>query len=170
MNNNEISIRLSLIREGDKTAFEELYNNLKTPVYTIIHRVTWDTPMSEDILQEVFFKLWSAPPAPSIENPRAYIFRMARNSAIDSTRKQKLNLSLDDIEVAVPDTAEELSLKMDISGALKTLPDEECQIVTLHLTGELKFREISEIMKIPLGTVLWRYQKAIGKLRKALGG
>lgn len=170
MKNSEIAIKLNSIRIGDKTAFEELYNNLKTPVYTIIHRVTWDSTMSEDILQEVFLKLWSAPPAPSVENPRAYIFRMARNSAIDSARKRKLSLSLDEIEDSLPAPSLDLTLRMDIESALKTLPGEECQIVTLHVIGEMKFREISEIMKIPLGTALWKYQKAIGKLRKQLGG
>jgi RNA polymerase sigma-70 factor (ECF subfamily) len=59
---------------------------------------------------------------------------------------------------------------MDIDDALKTLPAQECQIVTLHIIGELKFREISEVMKIPLGTVYGRYKKAIGNLKKIFSG
>ena len=65
---------------------------------------------------------------------------------------------------------DDLSQKMDIEKAMKSLPAQENQIVSLHIIGELKFREISEIMNIPLGTVIWKYQKAISKLQKILGG
>lgn len=53
---------------------------------------------------------------------------------------------------------------------MKTLPLQECQIVSLHINGELKFREIADMMGIPLGTVLWKYQKALGRLRSILSG
>jgi len=54
--------------------------------------------------------------------------------------------------------------------AMKTLPLQECQIVSLRINGELKFREIADMMEIPLGTVLWKYQRAIGRLRSILSG
>jgi len=77
---------------------------------------------------------------------------------------------LDDIENTVYLQAEDVTLKLDVENAMKTLPLNECQIVTLHINGELKFREISEIMSISLGTVLWKYQKAIGKLHSIISG
>ena len=58
MNNNEIKRKLDAIRGGDNVAFEELYNDLKTPIYTIIYRITWDKSTSEDVMQEVFLKLY----------------------------------------------------------------------------------------------------------------
>jgi RNA polymerase sigma-70 factor (ECF subfamily) len=170
MNNAEVKQKFQSIKSGDKDAFEELYKGLKTPIYTIVFRITWDKSVSEDILQEVFVKLFLSPPEPSVKNPRAYIFQMARNLAIDSTRKHAQNISLDEVEEIAHQPLDDLPLRMDINDALKTLSAQECQIVTLHIIGEVKFREISEIMKIPMGTVLWKYQQAIGKLQKILGG
>ena len=170
MNSNEIKRKLDAIRSGDNVAFEELYNDLKTPIYTIIYRITWDKLTSEDVMQEVFIKLYQSPPEPRIKNLRAYIFQMARNLAIDSTRKQKPDISLDEIADTVHLPLGDYSLRMDIEDALKTLPAQECQIVTLHIIGELKFREISEIVKIPLGTVYERYKKAISNLKKIISG
>ena len=72
MNNAELACRFNSIRCGDKTAFEEIYNDMKTPVYTIIFRITRDESLSEDILQEVFVKLFVSPLLPSVKNPRAY--------------------------------------------------------------------------------------------------
>jgi len=170
VNNDELRISIQAIRGGDKSAFEELYKDMQTPIYTIIYRITWDKTMSEDILQDVFVKLFLSPPEPSVKNPRAYIFRIARNLAIDGMRKQTQHLSLDEIEDTVSQPMEDIALRTDIDDALKKLPPQECQIVTMHVIGGLKFREISEVMKIPLGTAVWKYQKAIGKLQKLITG
>jgi len=168
--NEVLKQHLAEIRNGDKYAFETLYSGLKTPVFTIISRVTWDRAVSEEILQDVFVKLFMSPPDPSIKNPRAYIFRMARNLAIDNMKNRKQTISIDEIHDPAHDPLNNVSTRMDINDALKSLPSLECQIVTLHIIGGLKFREIAEVMDAPLGTVLWRYQKAIGKLRTILGG
>lgn len=176
MKNDELIIKLDAIRSGDTMAFEELYDDLKTPIYTIVYRIIWDKTASEDIMQEVFVKLYLSPPKPSIKNPRAYIFQMARNLAIDNTRKHRQHISLDEMDNTThqPSIAHQLSdnfhNKIDIENALKAIPAQECQIVTLHIIGELKFREIAEVMQIPLGTVLWKYQKALGKLKRIISG
>lgn len=170
MNNDDLAQKFIAIRNGDKAAFEELYKDMQTPLFTIIYRITWNKTMSEDILQEAFLKLFLSPLEPSISNPRAYIFRIARNLAIDSMRKQPQAVSLDEIADTVTQPSDDLSLRMDVDDALKSLPAQECEIVTLHVIGELKFREISELLQTPLGTVLWKYQKAIGKLQKMIAG
>ena len=170
MNNEQLTHALNAIRGGDKAAFEALYKDMRTPVYTVLFRITWDKPTAEDLLQEVFIKLYCSPPKLSIKNPRAYIFRMARNLAIDNARKSTKHTSLDDAENAAHQPLDDIPLRTDIENALRALPMLDCQIVTLHITGGLKFREISDMTELPLGTVLWRYQKAIGKLQKTIGG
>ncbi|MGI6168731.1 MAG: RNA polymerase sigma factor [Christensenellales bacterium] len=170
MDNEELRSRFTALREGDKIAFEEIYNDLKTPMYTIVLRITQDKGLSEDILQEVFIKLYQSPPQPSIRNPRAYLFQMARNLAIDSLRRKPKFASLESLDNLIYLPWEDHSIKMDIDQALKTLPLQESQIVSLHVNGALKFREIAGMMDIPLGTVLWKYQKAVGRLRLILSG
>ena len=166
---NEINNLLTAVRRGDRTAYETLYESLKTPLFTIILRITHDMSLSEDILQEVFLKLYLSPPEPS-KNPRAYICRMARNLAIDSVRKRKPTVDLDEVEDFLHHPADDISLRIDLENALMKLPDRERQIVTLHINGELKFREVAEIMELPLGTVLWAYKKAIKQLQNILRG
>jgi len=170
VNNAELACKFNSIRDGDKTAFEELYNDMKTPVYTVIFRITRDEALSEDILQEVFVKLFVSPLEPSVKNLRAYIFQMAHNLALAGLKGQARHIPLDEISNAAYQPLDDVSLRLDVDDALKTLPMQECQIVTLHIIGELKFREIAEILQIPLGTALWKYQKAIGKLQKYISG
>ena len=173
MNNEELKLNMQAIRGGDRDAFEELFRGMQTPIFTVIFRITWDKPTSEEILQEVFVRLFLTPLEPSIKNPRAYIFQMARNLAIDGLRrKQTKHVSIYEYEAedAVSQPMDDIAMRMDIDEALKKLPPQECQIVTLHIVGELKFREISEVLQVPLGTVLWKYQKAISKLQKMITG
>lgn len=170
LNNEELRIKLNALQSGDKIAFEEIYNNLKTPIYTIILRITQNKSLSEDILQEVFVKLYQSPPKPSIKNPRAYIFQMARNLAIDNVRKLPQFTDWENMENIVNLPTDDILHKLDIEHAMKTLPLQECQIVSLHINGGLKFREIADMMEIPLGTVLWKYQKSLGQLRTILSG
>jgi RNA polymerase sigma factor (sigma-70 family) len=170
VNNEELCVKLIALRNGDKIAFEEIYKHLKTPMYTIILRIIQDKALSEDILQEVFIKLYQSPPTPPIKNPRAYIFQIARNLAIDNVRKRPQFADLESIENIVYLPTDDFSQKTDINYAMKTLPLQECQIVSLHINGELKFREIADMMDIPLGTVLWKYQKSIKRLRTIISG
>ncbi len=170
MNNEELGAQLSALRNRDMTAFEKIYAELKTPVYTIIMRIIGDDGLAEDILQEVFIKLYHSPPAADVRNPRAYIFKMARNFAIDGARKHRLDASLDELEDTVQEPERDFALRLDVEAAMRQLPSIERQIVTLHVNGGLKFREIADIVEEPLGTVLWRYQTAVSKLRKYLSG
>ena len=168
MTAEELRARLAALRAGDKAAFEEIYESLKTPIFTVILRIVRDRPAAEEVLQEVFFKLWQQPPGPEIGNPRAYIFRAAHNLALDHLRMRPQSVGLDGTDAYAQ--TEDISLKMDIERALAALPPQECRIVSLHVSGGLKFREIAGMTGLPLGTVLWKYQRAIKRLRVILSG
>ena len=170
MNKVELQKAFEATCSGDLIAFEEIYNDLKTPMFTIILRIVRDRSYAEDILQDVFLKLYQSPPKSPIKNPRAYIFQMARNLAIDNVRKQPQYADLEEAD-NIPDIQiNDLTVKLDIELAMKSLPLQECEIVSLHVNGDLKFREIANMLDIPLGTALWKYRKAIERLRNLLSG
>ncbi|MDR1914416.1 MAG: RNA polymerase sigma factor [Clostridiales bacterium] len=169
MTNNELRTRIQAVSAGDRTAFEEIYKELNKPMYTIILRITQEQSLSEDILQEIFVKLFQSPPI-TANNPRAYLFQMARNLAIDGIRKRPQFANVDDFENLVYSPDIDISEKLAVEEALKTLPLIECQIVSLHINGSLTIKEISKILDMPIGTTLWRYHKAIKQLRLHLTG
>ena len=63
---------------------------------------------------------------------------------------------------------EDVAGRLDVERALSALSAEENQIVTLRVNAGLKFREIAAMLDLPLGTALWKYRRAIGKLRDIL--
>lgn len=170
MDDRTLAQLLERIGQGDRAAFERLYTGMKTPLYTVLLRVTRDAGLAEDLLQELFVKLFRAPPVPPPRKPRAYLFQMARHLALDGMEKQPRHADIDDY-AQLPDPSQtDGAARLDLERAFRSLSQEERLLVSLHLNGGLKFREIAAILDRPLGTVLWRYRQAIGKLRVLLDG
>lgn len=166
MNDAELSALLAAVQQGDLEAFEEIYTGLHLPLFTVLRRIVRDASLAEDLLQELFLRVYQAPPVTAAK-PRAYLFQMARNLAIDALRRREMDSSLTEVEIPChPDQDSHL----DLECALASLSTLERQLVTLHLNGGLKFRELAKILNLPLGTALWRYQQALGRLRVLLNG
>lgn len=167
MTDNELRERLLRLKKGDKNALSEIYDGLSTAIFTVALRITHDRALAEDAVQELFVKLIKNPPDDTLRKPRAYIFKAARNAALDMLRK---NPAHDDIEEHTDIPAPRNADYSDVTEALHSLPEQQRSIVVMHINAGLKFREIAEITDIPLGTVLWRYKKAIAAMREALDG
>lgn len=168
MTDNELKLKLEKVAQGDEKAFEEIYGDMKTPIMTVIFRIVQNKETAEDLLQEVFIKLYLSPPK-DVAKPRAYIFKTAGNLALDALRAAKQTVSLDDCEELMYTNGEsDPSEKLDIEQALGKLDEKKRQIVTLHINAGFKFREIAEILDIPLGTAIWRYNDAVKQLRSLL--
>lgn len=170
MDDTQLRAQFVLLQQGDKEALETLYRELSAPLFTIILRITQDRGLAEDVLQEVFLKLFRMPPDPSLAKPRAYLFQMAHNLALDSIKRQPQWTDLDGCAHLLQSGPEDCISRIDLEQALAALPLAEREIATLHLNGDLKFREIAAVLDLPLGTVLWKYQRALGKLRILLDG
>lgn len=158
------------LRSGDHTAFTEIYQSLKQPVYTICRRIVQIQETAEDLTQDVFLKLYQFPPDPSVKNVRAYVFQIARNAAIDALRKQH-DVPLE--EYVLPGSTKELDnleVSMDIEAAMTSLSEKDREILALHLNADLTFREIGQIMELSLPAVYRQYQKAIKTLQERLNG
>ena len=168
MNNEQLRILFTKIRNKDKEAFTTMYNELKIPVFTVVYRIVNQKETAQDITQEVFVRLFVSVPDPFVKNIRAWIFTLARNLAIDSTRKAQTT-SIDDTTIS-SDDEENILLRLSIDDAMQKLSLIERETVTLHLNAGLKFREIAPIVNLSLSATYRTYKKALKKLRTLLSG
>ena len=166
MNLNEY---FSAVRNGDKEAFAQIYDELEKPVFTIVSRIVQSKEIAEDVTQDIFVKLFVSPPDSSGKNPRAWIFQMTRNLAINALKK-KQGMDVDDLELVADDQISSVIMRMDIESAISTLPRIEREIVSLRINAELHFNEISNIVGLSLPATYRKYRKAIKTLREFLGG
>ena len=161
------------IKAGDKSALHEIYEKYIGYIYSIVFQVVQNKEDAEDITSEFFIKLWKlADTYRSGKGHRAWMATIARNMAIDLLRKNKREVLTEDFVDSISDHASdddvegEVLADMSLRAALDTLKPGEREIVNMKIMGELTFQEIADILKQPMGTVTWRYQNAIKKLRR----
>ena len=168
MTNDELTRLFPLVRTGDERACEQLWNGMNIPVYTVALRILDDKYLAEDVTQEVFVKLFRDPPGGEVRNPRAWIFRIMHNAALNCLERQRVRASDELDESTAPVTSDDCDTRLDIAAALSRLGCTEREIVTLRAVAGSSFREISAAVGLPLGTVYFKYRQAIAALRDML--
>jgi RNA polymerase sigma-70 factor (ECF subfamily) len=133
-----------------------------------------DVEEAEDIVQDVFVKIYSQNLFSKLENPELYLYKMTMNACLDFIRKQKSKLqmkqyfesknqnSLENDAIKKLETEEEF---IRINNILKTLPDEQAEVVRFRIVDDLSFKEITKILGKPESTVKSRFQYAIKKIK-----
>lgn len=169
MDNARLQEYLGMVRRGDTEAFAAIYTDLKTPVYTVIYRIVGCHESAEDIMQELFLRLFRQPPDQSVKNVRAYIFRAAHNMALDRLRRDR-HVSLDELteDSIAPTEAHELDTRLDIDAALRRLTDEQRRVITLRLNAALTLAETARIMGKSVASVHRTYNRALKALKQLL--
>lgn len=173
----ELDAALLAIATGDRAAFTRFYKATSPRVYAMLVRVTNDTEMAKDVLQQTFVKIWqNASRFDPAKGPAlAWIFVMARNRAIDVLRSASAKYETDVIEETLEDQtavadhlATALLLKRHLKAALSGLPAEMAQAVRLSAIYGFTSREIAAQLEIPHNTVKSWIRRGLGRMRKDL--
>ena len=158
--------------KGDLTSLEKLYIDLRPVVFGLALSILRSKTLAEDVLQDtlVRIKIASSSYKPGT-NGRAWILTIARNIAISIIRSSRFETYSSEVESQKSHGIDHMQKSIDslmLKETLSKLDEQERQIVLLHAVKDLKHREIAEIIDIPLGTVLWKYSRAIKKMSKYL--
>lgn len=173
MTQNEFENCVNRIKSGDKNGLREIYDEYLGYVYSIIFGIVNQRENAEDITQEFFVKIYTMAPTMEFrDSHKSFLATIAKNMAIDFVRKNnRMSLVDDFIEEGIEPVAsdkveEEVVGDMTVTEALDTLPEKEKVIVGMKILSDMTFQEISDALGVPLGTVTWRYQEALKKLRR----
>jgi RNA polymerase sigma-70 factor (ECF subfamily) len=153
-------------------SFEELATPLFGALYNYARWLTRDPYEAEDLVQETYVKaLRGFGSFAAGTNFRAWMYRILRNTFLTSKTGLKENLPIDE-ELAAQETPETLLLsRVDADAlrrAIESLPLIFREVLLLADMEEMSYREISETLGIPLGTVTSRLLRARRKVREAL--
>ncbi len=175
MDNIKFEECMHRIRNGDKAALKEIYEAYNGYIFHLFLSLTGNHQDAEDLGIEFFIKLWNLGDKyiPG-SGHRRWLTVIARNQALDFLRSRGRELPLEAEEMAVhidkasgEDNAyDEVIENMSVQEALAGLEPSEREIVHMKVIGQLTFRHIAGILNIPMGTVTWRYQQAVKKLRR----
>ena len=164
---------MARVAQGDRRAFEELYNLYHRRLARFLTRLTRRYELAEEIINDTFWVVWTkAGEFRGDSQPSTWIlgiaYRKARNAFRASARMADKNLSLDSLPPTseVPHDTEEL--RDWLGRALAQLPAEQRLAVELCYELGYSCEEISVIMTCPVNTVKTRLFHARAKLQKLL--
>ncbi len=174
---------LSLYKNGNEEAFEELLNKHKNRVFTTIYLIVKDQYIAEDLLQETFIKAIN-----TINSGRyneegkflPWILRIAHNLAIDYFRKEKRypTIVMEDgsnlfnrLEFS-EESSESAQVKKDTYATLKhfiqELPESQKEVLIMRHYMQMSFQDIAEATGVSINTALGRMRYALINLRKKM--
>jgi RNA polymerase sigma-70 factor (ECF subfamily) len=165
---------LVLIYKKDEKAFTHLYDMYSKSLFAVINTLVKNREEAEDVLQEVFVKIWKNIDSYHESKGRFYtwILNIARNTSIDKLRSKNFNNSQKNLPsdnfVHLLDDSNKLSHKIDAIGIqefVNKLKPKCIQIIDLLFFKGYTQQEASEELAIPLGTVKTQNRNCINDLR-----
>jgi RNA polymerase sigma-70 factor, ECF subfamily len=165
---------IACIASGDRAAFATLFGKYAPKVKTYLMRLGASNASAEDLTQDALLSVWrrSGTFDPSRAKARTWIFVIARNAWIDRLRRERVELAYvtapgdePEVEEAPEEAVARRQTEARIGSVLRTLPEEQRQVVLLSFFEDRAHADIAEHLSLPLGTVKSRLRLALGKLR-----
>jgi RNA polymerase sigma-70 factor (ECF subfamily) len=175
---------------GDSQAWQQLVVSQHRRIYAICYRFTGSGSDAEDRTQDVFLKLYKNLASFDLQKGsfQTWITTLTRNLLVDHFRRTRLDRASDSLDatydgeedgptmadrLADPRASQEthvagLELKARIQGALKQLSPELREAVILRDLEDMDYKEISQVLRIPEGTVKSRISRGRGELARLL--
>lgn len=168
-------------QSGDRQALECLYDKYEKLLYSYAYKMTSSHELSEEIIQDVFVKVWQKKGAYDASKGKlsTWLITITRYSAIDILRKQKQNNFEYDEQTDSDNPSEHFHSNVEkaveagedqeiIQRAMTELNKDQQKIITLFYFNAYSQSQIAKSLNIPLGTVKSRIRLALGNLKKSM--
>ncbi|MFD9789366.1 sigma-70 family RNA polymerase sigma factor [Streptomyces sp. NPDC059070] len=171
---------LARTARGDEEAFSSVYDVIIGPVIGLVRSVLRDPAQSEEVAQEVLVEVWrlAARYEPARGGVMNWVLTLAHRRAVDRVRAAQAATdresraallaqtpAFDEVSEAVETRLERESVRR----CLRTLTELQRESVTLAYYRGLTYREVAELLSVPLGTVKTRLRDGLIRLRDCLG-
>ena len=163
---------------GDEPALAELYRRHGAPCFGLARRVLVDRVLAEEVVQEVFLRLWRQPDRFDAErgSMRSFLFAQVYGRAVDLLRAETARRAREEREAlrspTVDDDLERAVMELTegeaVRRALQTLSEGERQAIELAYFGGHTYKEVAVLLEQPEGTVKSRIRSGLLRLRAAL--
>ncbi|GGV31278.1 sigma-70 family RNA polymerase sigma factor [Streptomyces spectabilis] len=171
---------MARVARGDQQAFSSLYDAVTAPVLGVVRGVLRDHAQSEEVAQEVLVEVWRTAPRYREDRGTAmnWVLTLAHRRAVDrvrsveaaTAREQKAALLTHTPEY--DEVSEQVETRLEreqVRRCLRALTEVQRQSVTLAYYRGLTYRQVAELLSLPLGTVKTRLRDGLIRLRDCLG-
>jgi RNA polymerase sigma-70 factor (ECF subfamily) len=164
---------MRLIQGGDNTPLAALFERHHLALFKYLFYLTRDRAQSEDLVQEVFFRVLKYARSYDVHLPFAgWLYSMARNVYLDSVHKRRGEVpatEMSEAKSSEPMPEELFARKVDaerLREALMALPEDKREVLVLSRFHDLRYEEIARILGCEVGAVKVRVYRALRQLRE----
>lgn len=169
MKDEKLERHIAALRGGDARAFDYVYERTHRAAYFTILYIVRDKMHAEDILQETFVRaLKNLEQYTGGTNFAAWLCSIGRSLALNHLKKHRRETPTDFEAEAYKYGMQETELPYIFDLAAKLLTEEEYEILMLCQVAGYKRREVAAMLGMPIGTVTWKNNAALKKLRRHL--
>jgi RNA polymerase sigma-70 factor, ECF subfamily len=174
MNRQEDHILFRQMKESDEKAFEALFRTYYPHLCNYATRMLNNASVAEEIVQELFVRLWEKRRVTEIETSvKNYLFRAVKNHCLNYIKHSNVKTEYcrkiaAEIHWAEEDFSTQTELLQTIKESIDSLPEKRREIFRLSREEGLKYREIAEKLSISIKTVETQMGLAIKTLREKL--
>ncbi|MFF5567368.1 sigma-70 family RNA polymerase sigma factor [Streptomyces sp. NPDC012623] len=176
----DIQDLLVQVARGDQDAFSRVYDQVCGPVLGLVRSVLRDPAQSEEVAQEVLLEVWrtAARFQPSRGSVMTWVLTLAHRRAVDRVRSAQASsdreqrAALLERTPAYDEVTEQVEASLEreqVRRCLRALTELQRQSVNLAYYQGLAYREVAELLAVPLGTVKTRLRDGLIRLRDCLG-
>jgi RNA polymerase sigma factor (sigma-70 family) len=164
-----------LLKQRSESAFSYLYDHYAQSLNAVILNIVPDHDLVQDVLQEVFVKIWKQIESYDAQKGRLFtwMLNIARNAAIDLVRskgyrKQQQSSELTDRTAENAGSSQVATDHIGLRKLVYQLKEEQRVLVELSYFQGYTQEEIAQLLQIPLGTVKTRLRAALTQLRSSI--
>jgi RNA polymerase sigma-70 factor (ECF subfamily) len=166
------------IGRWSQEALAEVYRRHAGAVFTLAQRVLRNRALAEEVVQEVFIRLWYHADRfdPERGTLRSYLLAQAHGRSVDVLRSESSRRQREakdaartiETEQDLATQVEDLAVSAEVRKALNVLPDAEKNAIQLAYYGGRSYREVAQLLSVPEGTIKSRIRTGLQRLRVAL--
>jgi RNA polymerase sigma-70 factor (ECF subfamily) len=159
-------------------ALEEAYRRHAGPAFGLAHRIVGDRALAEEVVQEVFLRLWNEPERfdPARGSLRSFLLAQVHGRSVDLVRAESARRTREERDARRSVTVDhdlerevwDLTLHAHVRDVLSSLNDGERAAIELAYFGGHSYREVADLLGEPEGTVKSRIRTGLGRMRDAL--
>lgn len=175
MNSKDLII-LEKLKSGDPAAYKELFDLYYMPLCIYALKYCNSFQLSEDIVQDLFVKLWNEKIYMKFEGAISpYLFKSVKNNTLQVVKKKtryhfeeiedQINRLMEDEKVDMANIEKE---KKKLLKEVETLPEKSKEVFRAIVLENLKYKEVAKQFGISVNTVKTHYSRALKKLRSSL--
>ncbi|WP_169908031.1 sigma-70 family RNA polymerase sigma factor [Priestia abyssalis] len=155
-------------QKGNDQAFLKLFQQYEEDIYRMAYVYVKNKDDALDVVQEVAYQSFKK--IDTLKKPeyvKTWLMKITMNCAMNVVKKNKKVVQLKtDYEEFIGTNNEDIPLSISLQGLIDVLEEDEKSIVLLRFYHNHTFKEISELLDIPLGTAKSVLYRALDKLRK----